>query len=233
MNTLEYELRQQFPSLDRNFKNEFILQPFNNNNMKDEQEFYICKQLCPYMIFIRRDFGDVYQNRDDDPLFENFTIYLESSDEYYINRQQSTCKRQLATHGIVYARLKLDTMVSTNTINEDLLVSKLWDMGNGLTCIAGQCTTSETQQATNYYTYDGHKYTAQDEALIHNIRKQSTLKSMLGLSKYATSVDIERSFNELENQLKDKWDHIKFGPSARSKLFACYERYFNERNSTI
>ncbi|CAF5010878.1 unnamed protein product, partial [Rotaria magnacalcarata] len=79
--------------------------------------------------FIRRDFGDVYQNDGNDELFENFTIFLESSAEYQINRELCTCKRQLDTHGLVYARLDLSTMMSSNVIDEELLILKLWNMG--------------------------------------------------------------------------------------------------------
>ncbi|CAF2333554.1 unnamed protein product [Rotaria sp. Silwood2] len=208
MDTIEYELHQQFPLLSSKFKNENILQPLNNN-INDDQEFYICKELCPYVHFIRRDFGDVYQHSGDDKLFENFTIYLESSVEYHINHQQSTCKRELATHGIVYARLDLNTMVSSNSIDEDLLIEKLWNMGEGLTSIAGQYTTSETQQSTNYYTHDGNKYTAQDEALVQTILKQSTLHSMLGLTNDATDDEIEQSFKHITNQLDMKWNCIR------------------------
>ena len=229
MNTIEYELHQEFPSLDPNFKNENILQPFNNN-VNDDQEFRISEQLFPYIRFIRRDFGDVYHYNGDDELFDNFTIYLESSVEYRIDRQQPTCKRELATHGLVYARLDLSTMISSGTINEDLLISKLWDMGTGLTTIAGQCTTSETQESTSYYTPNGEKYTAGDEALVQTILKQSTLRSMLGLSNNATNGDIEQRYNRIKNQLNTKWHCIRSGPIAQEKLATFYDEYCNEQN---
>jgi hypothetical protein len=229
MNAIEYELRQEFPSLDLNFKNEFILQPFNNN-IHDDQEFRISEQLFPYIRFIRRDFGDIYHYNGDDELFENFTIYLESPVEYRIDRQNLTCQRELATHGIVYARLDLNTMISSSTINEDLLISKLWDMGNGLTTIAGRCTTSETQESTIYYTANREKYTAGDEALVQTILKQSTLRSILGLSNNATDDDIEQSYNRIMNQLNTKWHCIRSGSIAHEKLDALYHEYFNEQN---
>ncbi|CAF0765697.1 unnamed protein product [Rotaria sordida] len=228
MDIIEYELRQQFPSLNSNFKNENILRPLNNNINDDE--LYICQDLCPYVRFIRRDFGDVYQHNGDDELFENFTIYLESSVEYSIDHQKSTCKRQLDTHGIVYARLNLNTMISSNSIDENLLISKLWNMGEGLTCIAGQCTTSETQQSTNYYTFDGQEYTAQDETFVQTILNKSTLHSMLGLTNDATDDEIEQTFNCITHQLQTKWDCIRGGQSAREKIYAFYHQYFNEQN---
>ncbi|CAF4743575.1 unnamed protein product, partial [Rotaria magnacalcarata] len=80
-----------------------------------------------------------------------------------------TCKRQLDTHGLVYARLDLSTMMSSNVIDEELLILKLWNMGEGLTTIAGQFTTDETQQSTIYHTADGNQYTAHDEALVQRI----------------------------------------------------------------
>jgi hypothetical protein len=226
MHTIIYELHQEFPLLDPNFKNENILKPFEN----DDQEFDISKQLSPYIKFIRRDFGDVYQYNGDDKLFENFTIYLESSVEYIINHNQSTCKRTLDTHGLVYARLDLNTMISSNTINENLLISKLWDMGNGLTSIAGECTTSPTQQSTNYYTSNGDIYTAEDEALIQRILKQSELCSMLGLTKYATNDEIKQNFHRIDNQLKTKWHIVRSGINARDKFYALYKQFLNEEN---
>jgi hypothetical protein len=226
MNTIEYELHQQFPSLNLNFKNENILKPFEN----DEQEFYISEQLCPYIHFIRRDFGDVYQYDGDDELFENFSIYLESSVEYSINLNQSTCKPALDTHGLVYARLDLNTIISSNRINEDLLIEKLWNMGEGLTRIAGQCTTSKTQQSTNYYTSDGDIYNAEDEALIQRILKQSTLCSMLGLPKNAHNHQIKQSFQCIDNQLAKKWRCIRSGTIACDKLNALYQQFINEQN---
>jgi hypothetical protein len=229
MNTIEYELHQQFPLLDPNFRNENILQPFNNNNMNDDQELFISKQLCPYIQFIRRDFGDVYQYEGNDQLFENFNIYLESSVEYHINYHQSTCKRELESRGLVYARLDLNTMVSSNSLDQDLLISKLWDMGIGLTSIAGRCTTSETQQSTNYYSRDGITFNAEDETLVQTIHKQSTLYSMLGLPKYATDGDIKTSFRRITNQLQSKWHCFRCGNTARDKLYRYYEQYFNEQ----
>jgi hypothetical protein len=230
MNTIEYELHRQFPSIDPNFINENILQPLNNNHIHDDQEFSISKQLCPYIQFIRRDFGDVYHYTGNDELFENFTIYLESSVEYLIDYDQSTCKRELATHGLVYARLDLNTMTSSNTINEDLLIEKLWNVSGGLTYIAGQCTTSETQQSTNYYTRDGNNYTAEDEILVQRILKQSTLFPMLGLSNNPTNDEIQQSFNRIKNQLDPKWHYIRSGERAREKLYAFYDQYLNDNN---
>jgi hypothetical protein len=227
MNTIEYELHQQFPSLDPNFKNEYILKPCEN----DEQELlFISERLCPYIRFIRRDFGDVYEYNGADPLFENFTIYLESSVEYSINKDQSTCKPALDTHGLVYARLDLSSMTSSNIIDENLLIDKLWDMGKGLTSIAGQYTTSETQQSTNYYTSDGDIYTAEDEALIQRILKQSTLSSMLGLPRYAKNDEIKQNFQRINNQLVNKWHYIRLGTNAREKLHASYDQFFNEQD---
>jgi hypothetical protein len=222
LNTIEYELHQQFPSLGQDFQNEYILTPLSLQN--DEKEFKISKQLCPYINFIRRDFGDVYQYNGDDNLFENFTIYLESSVEYSIDRIQSICKPSLDTHGLVYARLDLNSMISSNTIDENLLISKLWDMGTGLTSIAGECTTPETQQSTNYYTNNGDTYTAEDEALVQRILKQQNLRSMLGLPHYAPSHQIQQAFDHIMNQLESKWHSIRFGPSARDKL----DTYYNE-----
>ncbi|CAF4938319.1 unnamed protein product [Rotaria sp. Silwood1] len=230
MDTINYELHQQFPSLSVNFKNENILEPLNNIN--NYEEFYICKELCPYVHFIRRDFGDVYQHNGDDKLFENFNIYLESSVEYSINYQQSICKRHLDTHGIVYARLNLNTMISSNSIDEDLLISKLWNMGEGLTYIAGQYTTSETQQSTNYYTSDGNTYTAQDEAIVQTILQQSTLCSMLGLRNDARDNEIEQRFNYIKQQLHAKWHCIRAGLSAREKIDAFYEQKMDNQQST-
>jgi len=226
MNTIQYELHQQFPSLGSNFKNENILKPFEN----DEQEFYISEQLCQYINFIRRDFGDVYQYNGDGELFENFSIYLESSVEYSINRSQSTCKRALDTHGLVYARLDLNTIISSNQINEDLLIKKLWNMGEGLTRIAGEYTTSITQQSTNYYTSNGDIYTAEDEALIQRILKQPTLCSMLGLPKNANDDQIKQKFQRITNQLENKWHCIRMGTNACEKLNAFYEQFCNEQN---
>ncbi len=221
LNTIEYELHQQFPSLEQNFRNENILIPLEN----DENEFQISEQLCPYITFIRRDFGDVYQYKGDDTLFENFTIYLESSVEYYIDRKQSICKPNLDTHGLVYARLDLNTMISSNTIDENLLISKLWDMGTGLTSIAGECTTSETQQSTNYYTPNGDMYTAEDEALIQRILKQQNLRSMLGLPHYAPSNQVKHAFDQIMNQLESKWHCLRFGANAHDKLNASYDEF--------
>ncbi|CAF3328892.1 unnamed protein product [Rotaria socialis] len=227
MATMEYELRQQFPSLSFDFKNENILQPLNNNSI-DDQELSICKELCPYVNFIRRDFGDVYQNDGDDELFENFTIFLESSAEYQINREQCTCKRQLDTHGLVYARLNLNTMMSSNGIDEELLILKLWNMGEGLTTIAGQFTTDETQQSTIYHTADGNQYTAHDEALVQRILKQSNLHSALGLNRNATDNEIVQSFNRLQDRFGTKWNSIQGGRFASEKLDTLYKNYFNE-----
>lgn len=226
MNTIEYELHQQFPLLDQNFQNEYILRPIEDK----EQEFYISKQLCPYIHFIRRDFGDVYQYNGTDELFENFNIFLESSVEYSVDRNTSICKPALNTHGIVYARLELNTMISSNTIDEDLLISKLWDMGTGLTSIAGECTTAETQQSTNYYTSNGEIYTAEDEKLIQQIYQRSNLRSMLGLPYNATNREINQNFDRIDNQLVNKWHCIRSGVNARDKLYACYEQFLKEHN---
>lgn len=227
--TLEYELRQQFPSLGPNFTNAKILQPIDNA-FADDQELYICKEFCPYVRFIRRDFGDVYTYNGDDELFQNFTIYLESSDEYHINNKESTCKRLLDSHGIVYARLHLGAMMSSNSIEEDLLILKLWNMGEGLTTLAREFTTNETQHSTNYYTLDGNRYTAQDEIIVQTIIKQRTLQSMLGLRPHASNNDIEQKFNAIQNQLGTKWNCIKLGPQAREKLDQTYKQYVENSN---
>ncbi|UJR31700.1 hypothetical protein I4U23_019180 [Adineta vaga] len=225
MTTIEYELRQEFPNLDSNFKNENILHPINSDT---DDIFQISEQLYPYIRFIRRDFGDVYYYEGDDPLFENFTIYLESSVEYQINRNDFTCKRHLSTHGIVYARIDLNTLMSSNVIDENLLIDKLWDMGTGLTSIAGACTTSETQQSTNYYTSNGDQFTAEDEALVQTILKQSILTSMLGLPENASSGDIEHSYHRISTQLNKKWLCFQRGLAAREKLEAFYENYLKQ-----
>ena len=227
MNTIEYEINQQFPLLDGNFKNENILKPIGN----EEQAFAICEQLCPYVNFIRRDFGDIYHYNGTDELFENFTIYLESSVEYNIDRAQSTCQRSLDTHGLVYARLDLDTMISSNEIDQDLLIDKLWDMGIGLSSIAGRCTTSETQQSTNYYTKTGEMYNADDEKLVQNILKKPTLRYMLSLSAYAPQNLIKEKYDRITNQLKNKWEYIPQGSVALEKLSAFYEAFINEQKS--
>lgn len=226
LNTIEYELHQEFPLLDENFKNEFILNPMENT----DQEFYISKQLCPYIQFIRRDFGDVYQYKGSDELFENFSIYLESPVEYSIDRQQCVCKPALETHGLVYAKLDLSTMISSNVINESLLVAKLWDMGTGLTSIAGECTTPETQQSTKYYSINGDSYTAEDEKLVQQILKQSRLCFMLGLPSYANSNQIHQDFERIDNQLANKWNFIRSGNIARDKLHTTYEQFCQKQN---
>ncbi|CAF0738436.1 unnamed protein product [Adineta steineri] len=228
MKTIEYELRQQFPLLDENFQNENILRPITDN-MNDDQ-FYISEQLFPYIKFIRRDFGDVYHYAGDNKLWENFIIYLESPVEYRIDRNELTCTRELATHGIVYARLDLNKMMSSNTIDENLLIEKLWDMGFGLTHIAGKCTTSETQQSTNYYTTNGGKYTAEDEALVQTILKQLNLPSMLGLRNSASNNEIKQTYERIKTQLDGRWHHIRSGNMAQEKLDAFYYQYFNGEN---
>ncbi|CAF3888433.1 unnamed protein product, partial [Adineta steineri] len=228
MKTIEYELRQQFPLLDENFQNENILRPITDN-MNDNQ-FYISEQLFPYIKFIRRDFGDVYHYAGDNKLWENFIIYLESPVEYRIDRNELTCTRELATHGIVYARLDLNKMMSSNTIDENLLIEKLWDMGFGLTHIAGKCTTSETQQSTNYYTTNGGKYTAEDEALVQTILKQLNLSSMLGLRNSASNNEIKQTYERIKTQLDGRWHHIRSGNMAQEKLDAFYYQYFNGEN---
>lgn len=226
LDTIEYELHQQFPSLGADFRNENILTPLPH----DEREFQISKELCPYVSFIRRDFGDVYHYTGEDQLFEDFTIYLESSVEYAIDKNQATCKPTLDTHGLVYARLDLSTMTSSNNIDERLLVEKLWDMGTGLTQIAGECTTPETQQATNYYTANGDMYTADDEALVQRILKQPALCGMLKLPHYAKDYRYKEEFQRVNQQLDQKWHCIHSGSIARDKLRDAYNQYFPENS---
>jgi hypothetical protein len=120
-------------------------------------------------------------------------------------------------------------MISSNTIDEDLLILKLWDMGTGLTSIAGQYTTSDTQQSTNYYTNNGEMYTAEDEKLVQRIRQQPNLCSMLGLPNNATNEQIKENFNRLDNQLNTKWHCVKCGNAAREKLYTFYDQFINEQ----
>ncbi|CAF1000377.1 unnamed protein product, partial [Adineta ricciae] len=222
MSTIEYELRKEFPSLDVNFQNKNILRPIDNQN---GETYHVSEQLCPYVQFIRRDFGDVYHYNGRDTLFENFIIYLESPVEYRIDYATHTCKRELETHGIVYARLNLDSLMTSNGIDEQLLISKLWDMGTGLTSIAGECTTSNTQQSTNYYTMNGDKYTAEDERLVQRILKGLTLPAMLGLPNHADSHGIDRIYERIMTQLEGKWKCFQHGPTAHEKLTCAYELY--------
>lgn len=226
LDTIEYELHQQFPSLDTNFRNENLLQPIG----ADDKELRIAEQLSPYVTFIRRDFGDVYHYEGADELFQNFTIYLESSVEYTIDRRESICRPTLDTHGLVYARLDLATMISGNDIDRKLLIEKLWDMGMGLTNIAGNCTTAETQQGTNYYTINGDTFTAEDEALVQRILKGRNLRFMLGLPHYAPMHLIHKEYDRITNQLHIKWNLIRSGPIARDKLRENYEEFFRDRH---
>ena len=223
LDTIEYELHQQFPNLDANFRNEHLLTPIADV----DKELRISEQLAPYVSFLRRDFGDVYHYNGSDELFQNFTIYLESSVEYVIDRKQSICRPTLDTHGLVYARLDLATMISNNQIDRKLLIEKLWDMGTGLTSIAGGCTTPETQQSTNYYTANGDMYTAEDETLVQRILNSRTLFSMLGLPHYAREYRIEEEYNRINNQLHHKWNSIRSGPIARDKLSEYYDQFFS------
>lgn len=209
-----YELQQQLPELDQNFKNEHILTP----NEHSEHKFSISEQLYPYIRYIRRDFGDIYHYQGTDELFENFTIYLEASVEYSIDRSKAICRRTFDTHGLVYARLNLDTMISSNEItDEELLIEKLWDMGKGLTDLAGKCTTSDTQQSTKFYTPNGGNYTTEDEVLVRNLLKCSTIHSMLKLPDCATVDEIKSEYNRIDNQLQTKWNCIPKGPVARDR----------------
>ena len=226
---IEHELRQQLPSLADTFQNVHILRPADSHS-EDHRDFHISEQLCPYIQFIRRDFGDVYQYDGDDNIFENFTIFLESSTEYRINRRQFTCQRELDTHGLVYARLNLGTMLTDNEIDPNFLAWKLWDMGIGLTNMAAECTTSETQQSTNYYTADGSTYSAEDEAIVQTICKQTTLPSMLGLPSDTTDDQIENRFQRLMTQLAIKWISIRSGPFARDRLVAAHQEHFKDAN---
>lgn len=225
MDTIAYELRQQFPSISPDFKNEHILRPCTND-VNSFEEYFISKDLCKYIHFIRRDVGDVYQYKGEDDLFENFTIFLESSDEYFIDHKSSLCKRQLDTHGIVYAKLNLETMLlSSNSIDQGLLVEKLWNMGNGLTILAGKYTTPDTQQSTIYYTHGGDQYTAQDEALVQKILKRSTLHAILELRYQVRPEEVERRFKEIISQLGNKWHCFRNGFIARDKLNSLREEY--------
>lgn len=225
LDTIVYELRQQFPSLDESFSNENILTPLR----PDDKEIRICEQLCPYVTFLRRDFGDIYHYQGEDELFQNFTIYLESSVEYAGNRQDTIFKPSLDTHGLVYARLDLATMASANHFDRKLLIEKLWDMGMGLTKIVGTCTTPETQQGTNYYASNGEMYTTQDEALVQRILKGRELNSMLGLPHYARVYRYEEEFDRVNNQLQLKWNSIRSGPLARDKLREYYDAFINRQ----
>jgi hypothetical protein len=217
---IEKELRQQFPSLSDEFRNANILKPADSN-AEDRQDFHISEQLCPYIRYIRRDFGDVYQYDGNDDTFDNFTIFLESSIEYGIDHRRFTCRRELDTHGIVYGRLNLSTMLVDNEIDSDFLAWKLWDM-------AGQCTTAETQQATNYYTPDGSNYSAEDEAIVQRICTQPTLSSMLGLAPDASDDQLEADFQRMTAQFGDRWKYIRSGPFARGRLITAHQEYFTE-----
>ncbi|CAF0754605.1 unnamed protein product [Adineta ricciae] len=227
MSTIEDELRNEFPSLDVNFQNKNILRPIDNQN---DETYHVSEQLCPYVQFIRRDFGDVYHYNGTDPLFENFTIYLESPVEYRIDYATHTCKRELETHGIVYARLNLDSLMTSNGVDEQLLIRKLWDMGTGLTSIAGECTTLKTQQSTNYYTMNGDKYTAEEERLVQRILKRSTLPAMLGLSNHADSHAIDQVYKRIMTQLESKWQCFQHGSTAHEKLACAYELYQSQHS---
>jgi hypothetical protein len=123
-------------------------------------------------------------------------------------------------------------MISSDSIDEDLLISKLWDMGTGLTSIAGECTTSETQQSTNYHTYNGGTYTAEDEAIVQRILKQPDLRSMLGLPRYAPSGQIQEIFDRIMNQLESKWHVIRNGQGARDKLNTTYDQFVQSNEWT-
>ena len=225
--SIENQLRQQFPSLSDAFQNAHILRPADSN-VEDHRDFHISEQLCPYIHFIRRDYGDVYQYDGDDETFANFTIFLESSTEYQIDHRQFTCRRHLDTRGLVYARMNLSTMLSDNQVDSDFIAWKLWDMGIGLTTIAGECTTSETQQATNYYTADGSNYNAEHEAIVQIICKQIELPAMLGLTPDATDDLIETHFQRIITQLGDRWKYIRSGQYAHDRLVTAHEKYFQE-----
>ena len=216
-NTIEGELHHRFPSLGFDFKNEHILQPMPNSSHQNET-FKICEQLCPYVRYIRRDFGDVYSYDGTDPLFEHFSIYFESSVEYSVNSHTSTCRRYFETHGLVYARLDLQSMMNSGSIDEDLLARKLWDMGQGLSVIAGECTTSESQRGTTYHASDGTTYTAEDFALVQTILREETLPAMLGLTRHATDDEIAVRLQCVKNQLNSKWNFILNGRHACEKL---------------
>ena len=226
LDTIVYELRQQFPNLNESFCNENLLTPLR----EDDKEMRISEQLCPYVTFLRRDFGDIYHYEGEDELFQNFTIYLESSVEYAIDRQQAMCKPSLDTHGLVYARLDLATMTSANHFDRKLLIEKLWDMGMGLTTIVGTCTTSETQQGTNYYAPNGDMFTAEDEALVQRILKGKQLHFMLGLPHYARTYRYEEEYDKINNRLLLKWSSIRSGPLARDKLREYYECFINRQS---
>lgn len=185
--------------------------------------------MYPYVRYIRRDFGDIYDYQGNDEIFENFTIFLETSVEYSIDRSKPLCRRSFDAHGLVYARLDLNTMIASNQINDEkLLIDKLWDMGIGLTDLAGKCTTSDAQQSTNFYTSNGSKYTVEDEVLVQNILKSVNLFAMLSLPDYATNDEIKCEFNRIDNQLKTKWNLISKGVTARDKLNTFYEQFMNE-----
>jgi hypothetical protein len=102
-------------------------------------------------------------------------------------------------------------------------------MSGGLTYMAGQCTTSETQQSTNYYTPDG-KYTAEDEILVQRILKKPVLPLMLGLTNHATDDEIKQSYDRITNQLDPKWHYIPSGNNARDKLYDNFNRYLHNQN---
>lgn len=225
--SIEEQLRRQFPSLSDAFKNAHILRPADSN-AEDHRDFHISEQLCPYVQFIRRDYGDVYQYDGDDDIFKNFTIFLESSTEYQINRRQFTCQRQLDTHGLVYARMNLSTMLVNNEIDSNFIAWKLWDMAMGLTNIAGECTTPETQQATNYYAADGSNYNAEHKAIVQTICKHTKLPSMLGLTPDATADQVEAHFQRILTQLGDRWKYIRSGQFAHDRLVAAHQEYFPE-----
>ena len=120
--------------------------------------------------------------------------------------------------------------MTSNGIDEQLLIRKLWDMGTGLTSIAGECTTLDTQQSTNYYTTNGDKYTAEEERLVQRIFKQFTLPAMLGLPNHAASHTIDQSYEHIMNQLASKWQCFQHGSTAREKLTCAYELYQKQQN---
>lgn len=225
--TIEYELRQQFPKLDDTFTNAQILHPAPNSN---GDTLYISEQLFPYVKFVRRDFGDVYHFNGNDDLLEDFTIYLESSVEYRLDPDDKTCKRELDTFGIVYARLNLSSLMHGNTVDKDRLVDKLWEMGIGLTDIASECTTPVTQQSTNYYTRNGERFTAEDEAIVQRIMLQSSLRPMLDVPRYAKRAVIEERYHALLDHLNAKWHYLPRGLAALDKLTTAYENYLKEFN---
>ncbi|CAF1010321.1 unnamed protein product [Didymodactylos carnosus] len=252
--TIMKDLNQHFPN--NHFSTEFVLKPVDE---KDPQDYYIPESLCPYINFIRRDFGDVYEYRGTDPLYKNFQICVQSSTEYKIDRQENICAPELDTHGIVYALLDLKPMVrsilssaslqsnaavlnttSTSSIkslassissplNLDHVVSKLWRMGNWLTKLAGDCTSPDVQKCTNYYTKDGVSYTAEDEAMIQTINTESSIYTMLNLNNSATFENVQNAYQERCNQLDSKWNILYNGLKAKQKLDGYYRSYIHNQ----